>query len=121
MQTMKVATQDHAALICRFIDVYNEALARNKDRFPFKQILGAAEKAHKGKAIELDLLEDTKSLHYTLLFKGQRLAILPYIVPCDYRWVMEKNEVENLINHAEEYIKNPAKLDWAWLYKKISE
>lgn len=110
----------HRNLIERYVGVCNEALIRNAERFPFKQILGAAQKAECGQSIEV-VVEDSPTLEtYVFRLKGDGISVKPHSqckdCDCVRSWNTRIPYLESVTRNPEAYILNPAKLDWEWMY-----
>jgi len=106
-------------LFYRYLEICNQALAYNRDRFPFKQILGAAERENNTKAIEVCIIDDHPVGAYVMNMDAHTLFAKPHedCADCAYdvQWRVTKTYLEDVIAHPEDYIKNPAKINWEWL------
>lgn len=114
---MYFSTSNYDDLMERYLDVCNQALALNKERFPFKQIWGAAQESECGKVIEVNIADGFSKASYTMRFSKGRLVAEPHS-KCQYdrKWTVSEHYLENVAKDPEEYIQNPAKIDWEWMY-----
>ena len=107
-------------LIKSYVDVCNQALAAHSNKFPFKQILGAASQADRGKKIEVSLFGDGEGSSYVFTMEGSRIHVTPHggchNCNCDRKWQIEKEYLEQVKKDPMTYIQNPAKINWEWLY-----
>lgn len=114
------------ALINRYVDVCNAALWRNRDRFPFKQILGAAQKAESGRLVEtvVEARGQKKQDSFVMTLDKGQIVVRPHgscaDCGCERRWIVHEDYLQDVIRHPDVYINNPARLDWDWLYEAKS-
>jgi len=110
---------DWQTLIGRYMQVCNTALEKNKERFPFKQILGAARRAEQGRKIEL-LIDGDRQHSFVIEIKGERIMVEPHgdcpNCNCDRRWNVSSAYLNDVVTEPEAYISNPARLNWEWMY-----
>ena len=114
-----MSTTTYDDLLVQYLDVCNVALERNKDRFPFKQILGAAQQAETGRLIELQISGDERASYVMQIEQGQIIA-KPHSdcgeCSCDRKWNVESSYLEEVAGNPQIYIENPAKINWEWMY-----
>jgi len=114
--------QNDEELLRQCIAVYNRALDQNRDRFPFKQVLGAAQLIGQNRDIRIDFAEGQQS-SYAMIFDGKNLSLHEQ-APAEHfniSWQVERSYLEEMLSHPQSYIDNPANLDWDWLYVKPEE
>jgi hypothetical protein len=116
---------DHADLFYRYLEVCNKALQENKDRFPFKQILTNALHENAAKKIEVSIIDDRPGGAFVMDMAGEKISAKPHEdcadCQCDALWRVNKTYLQDVIAHPEVYIKNPAKIDWDWLFDGQSD
>lgn len=111
---------DKESLIKAYVDVCNRAISLNRDRFPFKQILGAARAAEKGRIIEVRIQEWPK--RNSFIFKIENDLILAELhsacgnCKCDRIWAVGEQYLKRVAGNPDPYIANPALIDWSWMY-----
>lgn len=114
--------QNSQDIVQRYVSICNVALFKNAKRFPFKQILEAAEKTSYGRMIEVEVYDLPSSDKYVFsLAKGRIMAEKHDCgdsCKCDGKWSVSKDYLDNVIREAPLYIENPARIDWDWLYLK---
>ncbi len=106
------------ALMERYVEICNESLAENHNRFPFKQILSAARDAQKRRYISV-VLANVPTCQSLALCLNEEITLITQTnetIGDDGTWVVDLSYIENVIENAAEYIANPAKIDWEWLY-----
>lgn len=91
----------------------------NKDRFPYKQILSAAQDAIVHKKIVVRIVDDIPDTRFLIELENQRITSQPCngtdCNGCCDQWTINRSYLEDVINTPDDYIKNPAKLNWEWL------
>lgn len=106
-----------------YVSICNEALHLNKDRFPFKQILGAARNNEVGKKIEVQIKGAGAQNSYFFSIENNCITAQNHDscdnCQCDRKWSVEWPYLIDVLSHPESYIKNPAKIDWNWMYDSI--
>ncbi|GEM_PF-917338 len=107
-------------LFKRYVDICNRAMEANKDRFPFKQILGAAQnQASPAKNIEVCIIDDRPDAAYVLHFDHDKMSGAAHDscpnCQCDKQWRITRSYLEDVIKNPDEYIDNPAKINWDWM------
>lgn len=112
----------------RYVAICNVALAKNADRFPFKQILKAAEEHSGGRYAAVEIVDNYMPAVYVLSIQGGRIVLehlsecaalntnIWTIRPCDKKWRITSKYLNEVVENASRYIDNPALLNWDWLY-----
>lgn len=107
-------------IIERYVSICNVALDRNSERFPFKQILDAAEKTSHGRMIEVEISDWPEIGTYVFTLSKGRIKAEKHDCggecKCDGKLDFKKSYLEDVIRNAGVYIDNPAKINWDWLY-----
>lgn len=107
-------------IIQSYVNICNEALQRNKERFPFKQILGAAQKSEKNKKIEVTVEGGSFNDSFVFTLKDEHITVQPHSAcgdcQCERKWRVSREYLEKVAQHPSQYIANPAKINWEWIY-----
>lgn len=116
------------ALLKAYLDVCNQALRANHDKFPFNHIIKSAIKDQMTKPARVAIIDDAPQSIYQIALKEDRVACEKLAPPkktncaqpcsCDAEapaWIVSRRYMEDVINNPETYIQNPAKIDWDWL------
>ncbi|MCB2081765.1 MAG: hypothetical protein H6908_01745 [Hyphomicrobiales bacterium] len=123
MVTKKSVTQkspqDVDALFKAYLEVCNKAMDANKDRFPYKHIWEAVEKVLADKEIEIRVIDDQPKAAYTLRIGNHHIEIANGEKHSDDGWKVSTSYLKEVVEHPEEYIRNPAKIDWEWLRYRL--
>ncbi len=118
---MKVS--EDTVLFTDAVNVMNEAIQQNRDRFPYKQIIsatqGVADGMRSGIAVYSDD-PDTPHDYYTLGFSDSQIEILSHGKDePTVTWKVSRAYLKKVTENPEEYKKHPAKLDWDWLLSRL--
>lgn len=109
-----------ANLLNGYVSVCNEALLKNKERFPFKQILGAAREREAGQLIEVVVDQANPEDVYVFGIEDDKIIVMPHTeceeCTCVRTWNPSKDYIDNVLADPETYINNPALIDWNWMY-----
>jgi hypothetical protein len=118
---------DQEVLFKNYIDICNQALEENKDKFPFDCILHGVQNASKSKAIRVKIVNDMGRPEFHLKLNNGEVQY--DLMNCQKRcsschdactttndaWSVRTSYLQDVINHPQQYIENPARLDWEWL------
>ena len=106
-------------IMIRYLNICNRAIAYNSARFPFKQIFDAAQRHECGKVIEVNILGADQPLSYAMTLDHAGLHAKPHAdcedCQCDKKWAIAYDYLKTVTQHPDQYIKNPAMLDWGWV------
>ncbi len=109
----------YSDLVMEYIEVCNAALYHNSQRFPYKQILGAAKSSAVEQPIEVNVQDWGHSESYVFTLSASGITAKPHgectDCNCVRKWGVSKDYLEQVAQKPAEYISNPAKLNWDWL------
>jgi len=100
----------------RYIEVCNEVLRRNRNRFPYEHIWNAAADAEAGHGARLVLVDDTPvSVCEVTVFPdhlersedGEDAPVLR----------ISKSYLDDVLRNPQKYVDNPALINWGWLFR----
>ena len=109
-------------LFLRYLEICNKALDCNKDKFPYKQIWQAAQKVLSDKNISLAIYDDHPKATYDLSIHDNHIDVVGKNVKeekSDDAWHVNMSYMEKVVSNPDEYIRNPAKIDWDWLRNRL--
>ena len=115
------AQMDDSTLFDRYLEICNQALLLNKDRFPFKQILGAGAKAGQNHLYDVRIENALEKGCFSMMLHDGRLQAQAMQDKgcagccCSDKWRVTRQYLEEVVSRPDEYIVNPAKLDWGWM------
>lgn len=109
----------HEDLFAQYLEVCNQALQASKHKFPFQQILGAAQQMNSSRKTEVFVIEDRPQSTYVLLVNNEgivaKAAASSEKCDCLGEWRVTRSYLEDVIQNPQKYIENPAKINWDWL------
>lgn len=107
---------DIDALFEQYLHICNEAMKAHKDQFPYKQIWDAVERLQAGEEIDLTIYDDAPQSHYKVRLKDKHIDVVTTDHEDEHRgWKINTSYLRKVVEHPDEYINHPAKLDWDWL------
>ena len=120
MQTAKrnTETQDYEKVFHQYLDICNTAIERNKNKFPYTEIWGARLKLlEEEMKIQAIVYDDRPKVAYMLrLTRDMKIEIVEKkTLPPEDAWPFTYQYLKRVVDNPQEYIENPAKLEWGWL------
>jgi len=108
-------------LFHRYVEICNRALELNKDRFPFKQILHTAQNMMDNETVSLAVYDDNPKATYDISINENQIDVIDKnkTDKSNDVWHINLSYLEKVVGNPEEYIKNPAKIDWDWLKNRL--
>jgi len=115
--------KDTSTLFTKVINVINTALDRHKDSLPYAQILTAAEKALAGRNLGVAVYDRDPGAPFdwfTLRFAEGGFEIVAHgKEDPEIAWKVSRDYLQKVADHPDDYIENPARLDWDWLKSRL--
>jgi hypothetical protein len=102
----------------QYLDICNQAIAANKDKFPYTEIWNARQKGTDQLGqIHAVVFDDRPKIAYLLrLTQEMKIEISDKkAMQADEPWPFPYQYMKRVINHPDKYIANPARLQWGWL------
>ena len=110
--------EEYERVFERYLDVCNQAIERNKDKFPYMEMWNARwKKFGLDNIIQCAVYDDKPKVIYTLqLTEDMKIKIIKKtdVAPEDV-WPFKFSYLKQVVDNPEEYITHPATLDWGWL------
>ena len=109
---------DYEKIFQQYLEVCNTAIEKNKGKFPYTEIWGSRLKDLKdGVEINAVVFDDRPKLSYMLrLTNDMKIEIAQKRdLPPEDAWPFTYQYMKRVVDHPEEYIENPARLEWGWL------
>lgn len=117
---MGSASNKHEQLFRQYVEVCNRALEANKDKFPYKQLWDVTQAVMKDETIPVAIYDDQPKATYALRFKDHHIdadAVEQELE--EHPWHLNTSYLEEVVSHPDDYINNPAKIDWDWLCNRL--
>ena len=120
MQTEKRIERaaDYEHVFLQYLAICNRAIETNKTKFPYNEIWGARLKNLKDSAkIHAVVFDDRPKLAYILrLTHDMKIEIEENkVLPPDDAWPFTYQYLKRVVDNPDDYINNPARLEWGWL------
>lgn len=102
----------------QYLNICNQAIEQNKQKFPYADIWGARFQALKEEAtLNAIVYDDRPKAAFVLrLTPDMKIEILEKKpLPPEDEWPFTYQYLKRVVDNPQEYIENPAKLEWGWL------
>jgi hypothetical protein len=112
------SVEEYERIFERYLDVCNQAIEKNKDKFPYMEIWKARwKKLGPDNILQCAVYDDKQKIIYTLqLTEDMKIKILKKAtVARDDIWPFKFSYLKHVVDNPQEYIQHPANLDWGWL------
>lgn len=110
--------QDYEQIFQQYLEICNRAIEQNKNKFPYTEIWGARFKAlEKEATLHAIVYDDRPKVEFMLrLTHDMKIEIVEKkaITP-EEDWPFSYQYLKRVVDNPQEYIDNPAKLEWGWL------
>lgn len=120
--TDTATTEEYERTFERYLDVCNQAIEKNKDKFPYTEIWRARWKAlGANNILQCAIYDDRPKAIYTLqLTEDMKIKILKkeHGTPADI-WPFKYSYIKRVVDNPKNYIEHPDSLDWGWLKMSI--
>lgn len=110
---------DVKALFEQYLDICNQAIAKHKGEFPYQQVLNLGETLMGDRPIDLAIYDDEPKAAFSLHFKDDKLENGGYPSDVKKAWRMNLSYLKKVVEHPDDYIEHPEKLDLDWLKSRM--
>jgi len=110
--------EEYERIFERYLEVCNQAIERNKEKFPYMEIWKARlESLGANNILECAVYDDRPKVIYKLqLTEDMKIKIIEKThVPLDGAWPFKYSYLKHVVENPQDYIDHPANLDWGWL------
>jgi len=117
-QIKDAQAEEYEQIFQKYLEICNRALEQNKTTFPYAEILGARFKAMEAEAtLHATIYDDRPKIEFVLHFtRDMKIEIMEKMpVASEGDWPFNYLYLKNVVDNPQEYIENPAKLEWGWL------
>jgi hypothetical protein len=111
-------TTDYEKIFQQYLEICNQSIEHNKNKFPYTEIWGAYFKALKTEAIlDAVVYDDRPKLACKLrLTPDMKIEIIEQNpITSEDEWPFTYQYLKRVVDNPKEYIENPSKLEWGWL------
>jgi hypothetical protein len=109
---------EYETVFQQYLEVCNRAIEKNKGKFPYTEIWGARLKELKDEVrVHAVVFDDRPKLSYMLrLTPEMKIEIAEKKeLPAEDSWPFTYQYLKRVVENPDEYIANPARLEWGWL------
>lgn len=121
-EARKTAPTETAALFVDYLNTCNTVLAKNKDEFPFDEIIAQANKILAGKTIGVSVYKDDPERPRETFTVAMTKGVLHFVeskMRPNLTWKVKEEYMRQVVDNQREYIEHPTKLDLDWLKSRI--
>lgn len=116
-------SEETRSLFIQYINTCNLALSRHKEALPYKQILELGEKMLGGKNIAVEVYDKDPNHPvdlYTIRLNDGNFDVVAYEKQeAAMEWKVKEAYLKKVVEHSQDYIAHPEKLEWDWLKSRI--
>ena len=112
------ALEEYERVFEHYLDICNEAIQKNKDKFPYSEIWKVRwKRLGQDNILQCAVYDDRPKVIYTLqLTEDMKIKIIKKVqVGADEVWPFKYSFLKHVVDHPQDYIEHPANLDWGWL------
>jgi len=110
--------EEYERIFERYFYICNQAIEKNKDRFPYREIWNARwQKLGTDNLLHCAVYDERLKIVYTLrLTEDMKIQIVDKTpVALGDIWPFTYNYLKHVVAFPQDYIEHPANLDWGWL------
>ena len=115
---------DYEQVFHQYLEICNQAIEHNKNKFPYTEIWGARfDKLETEATLEAIIYDDRPKAVFNLrLTKDMKIEIVKKkLLSDEEEWPFTYQYIKRVVDNPKEYIENPAKLEWGWLKPVFGE
>jgi len=101
-----------------YLEICNRAIEQNKNKFPYTEIWGSRFRTLEAEAVlHAVVYDDRPKMEFMLrLTRDMKIEIVKKkTVTTEDEWPFTYQYLKRVVDNPQEYIDNPAKLEWGWL------
>lgn len=121
--TRDIETMDTRTLFEEYLGVCNAALAANRERPLLGRLISASESLLRGRRMGVAVTKGDSSHPYdyfTLELSDGRFELLEHGKrQPDLAWTVQRSYLERVVEHPQEYVDHPLRLDWDWVVSRL--
>ena len=110
--------EEYERVFQQYLEICNRSIEQNKTKFPYTEIWGARLKELNDEMnVEAIIYDDRPKAAFVLrLTKDMKIEIMEKKpIPAEEPWPFTYQYLKRVVNNPQDYIENPAKLEWGWL------
>jgi hypothetical protein len=107
--------EQYRKILLQYINVCNQVLAANQDRFPYNRIWQAQEADMQGRSVEFVVVDDMPKASCAVEMNGDRIRLIEEDQNAELIKRLSLFEISAVIQNPEKYIADPSLIDWSWI------
>ena len=114
----QASVEEYERIFERYLEVCNQAIEKNKDKYPYTEIWRARwNSLGADNILQCAVYDDRPKVIYTLqLTKDMKIKILKKTHGTDDDiWPFKYSYLKQVVENPQSYIEHPDSLDWGWL------
>lgn len=117
----QLKSQEYYKLLEAYINICNEALKQNKHNFPFNHMWKVIKDQCKNQEINIALIDDRPDPVGALRLSDDGVRVSPSKQEDEATkgCHIKLSHIQHVLNNKEEYIKDPARINWHWIETMI--
>ena len=109
-------------LLIEYLDVCNTAMERHRDSVVHKAIIAAWDMIFGGRDVGINICDDNDRVETSVTIRFVNGAFVPVAEPQtepSFHLKVKRSYMEDVVEHRDEYVRHPEKLDWDWLKSRL--
>jgi hypothetical protein len=109
-------------LATHYFNIANTALNERGRHHPYSDIIAVMNRLFSGETISLRIVDEKgEPLEYvtTGFVEGQFTPIREGVHHPDAKFTLSRDYLEEVMEHSDDYIRHPDRLDWSWLTAQL--
>lgn len=112
------APERYEELLQAYLTICNQAMSKHGENFPYKEIWTAALADKNNDPMRLAVIDDRLKACVSVTAEDKVLSCETASGP-GQDWIFSYSYLSQVVENAEDYVNDPARLDWAWLMMHI--
>ncbi len=109
-------------LLIEYLDVCNAAIEQHRDSLVHKAMIAAWDMIFGGRDVGVNICDDNDRVETSVTIRLGNRAFVPVADPQtepSFHLKVKRSYMEDVVEHRDEYVRHPEKLDWDWLKSRL--
>ncbi len=111
--------EDVDKLFHRYLGICNKAIKKHKDEFPYQTALNLGKTIAGDRPIDLAIYDDEPKASFSLRLQNKELVEQGKPEDVKKAWRVNLSYLRKVVEHPDDYIEHPEKLDLDWLKSRL--
>src|SRR5581483_9300916 len=110
-------------LLIEYLDVCNAAIEQHRDSLVHKAMIAAWDMIFVGRDVGVNICDDNDRVETSVTIRLGNRAFVPVADPQtepSFHLKVKRSYMEDVVEHRDEYVRHPEKLDWDWLKSRLA-